>query len=163
MIERLFLDGVDLESGGRSVTKTVQFAVLIHADVTETGLALPNVTVARAEVAVNAIVRFALPPESLVERRGGLEDLKSGHDASTAELIIRFEREIGLLWGGSAFGYWVSDIRNQERRRVAWRRWAAQLAKDFRLRRYFQLRWRNFFAVRLAASYPRKVSKRHWM
>ena len=46
---------------------------------------------------------------------------------------------------------------------MARRRWAAQAAKDFRLRRYFQERWKNFVAFRLAASWPRKVSKRHWM
>lgn len=43
------------------------------------------------------------------------------------------------------------------------RRWAAQSAKDLRLWRYFQDSWKNFWAVRLVASLPRKVSKRHWI
>ena len=50
---------------------------------------------------------------------------------------------------------------SQERRRWTARRWAAQLAKDLKLRRYFQESWKNFLASRWPASFPRKVSKRH--
>ena len=91
MIEGLFFDGVDLEGGGGGVTQAIEFAILIDADETEAGLALADVAVARAEVAVDAVVGFGFPPKSFVEGGGGLEDLKRGHAAWTAGLIIRLE------------------------------------------------------------------------
>ena len=84
MIEGLFLDGIDLEGGGRSVAEAVEFAVLVGADVTEAGLAVADVAMARAEVAVNAVIGFGFPPASLVEGGSGLEDLESGHDSQTS-------------------------------------------------------------------------------
>jgi hypothetical protein len=79
MVKRFFFDRVDLEGGGRGVAETVEFAVLVGADIAETRLAGTNVAVARAKVAVHTIVGFGLPPERLVENRGRLEDLESGH------------------------------------------------------------------------------------
>jgi hypothetical protein len=42
-------------------------------------LAVADVAVAGAEVAVDTVVGFGLPPESFVEGAGGLEDFESGH------------------------------------------------------------------------------------
>ena len=91
MVERLFFDGVNLESGGGSVTDAEESAVLIDANETETGLAGADVAVARAEIAVDATVRFRFPPKGFVESGGVLEDLERGHDPRTSEMIIRRE------------------------------------------------------------------------
>jgi len=54
--ERLFFDGINLESGGRSIAEAEEFAALVDADETEAGLAGADVAVARTEVAVDAAV-----------------------------------------------------------------------------------------------------------
>ncbi len=66
VIERLLFDGIDLKRGGRGIAETVQLSVLVDSDVAETGLAWANVAMAGAEVTVNAIVRFGIPPEGFV-------------------------------------------------------------------------------------------------
>src|SRR5579885_2995466 len=53
MAQRLFLDGIDLQRGGRAVAQAVEFSVAIHADEAEAGLSGMDVAVARAKVAVN--------------------------------------------------------------------------------------------------------------
>ena len=77
MIEGLFLDGIHLESGGGGVAKTVEFAVLIDTDETESGLAMADVAMTRAEITVHVAVWFGLPPKSFVEGGRALEDLES--------------------------------------------------------------------------------------
>jgi len=79
MAERLFLNGINLESGGGGVAEAEEFAVLIDADKTEAGLAGADVAVARAEEAVEAAVGFGSPPEGFVEGGGFLQDLQFGH------------------------------------------------------------------------------------
>jgi hypothetical protein len=79
MVKRFFFDRVDLEGGGRGVAEAVEFAVLVGADIAEARLAVADMAVARAEVAVDTIVGFGLPPESFVEGGRRLEDLESGH------------------------------------------------------------------------------------
>jgi hypothetical protein len=80
MVEGLFLDGINLESGGRSVTESVELAVLIGTDVAEAGLAMTDVAVAGTEITVDAIVGFGFPPKRLVKVWGGLEDLEGRHN-----------------------------------------------------------------------------------
>ena len=48
MIQRLFLDGVDLQRGGRAVAEAVKLAALVDANEAEAGLAGTDVAVARA-------------------------------------------------------------------------------------------------------------------
>jgi hypothetical protein len=79
MVQRLFLDGINLDGGGRGIPEAVQPAVFIDANVAEAGLALPDMAMARAKVAVDAAAGFAFPPESFVEAGGVLEDLESRH------------------------------------------------------------------------------------
>jgi hypothetical protein len=63
---------------------------LIRSDVTKTGLAITNVTVTGTEVAVDAVVRFGLPPERLLEGAGGPEDLERvGQSSGGPQEIIR--------------------------------------------------------------------------
>jgi hypothetical protein len=75
MIEGLFFDGVNLKSGGGSVAEADEFAALIDPDVAKTGLAWTDVAVARAKIAMDAVVRFGFPPKGIVEVGGVLEDL----------------------------------------------------------------------------------------
>src|SRR5580700_18220 len=79
MVKRFFFDRVDLEGGGGGVAEAGEFAVLVGADIAEARLAVADMAVARAEVAVDTIVGFGLPPESFVEGGRRLEDLESGH------------------------------------------------------------------------------------
>src|SRR5271157_753895 len=92
MAERLFLDGIDLKSGGGSVAEAEEFAILVDADEAETRLAGADVAVARTEVAVDAVVGFGDPPEGFVKGRRGLEDLEVGHGAGILRLVY--------AWGG---------------------------------------------------------------
>jgi len=81
VVERLLLNGINLESGRGGVAEGVQFAVLIDADVAEAGLSVANVAVARAEVTMDAAVGIDFPPSGFVEGGGGLKDLERRHDA----------------------------------------------------------------------------------
>lgn len=76
MTEGLFLDGIDLESGGGGVAEAEEFAALIDADETEARLAGTDVAMARTEVAVETAIGIGRPPEGFVEGGGFLEDLQ---------------------------------------------------------------------------------------
>jgi hypothetical protein len=93
MIEGLFLDGINLQSGGSAVAEAVEFAVAIDADEAKAGLSGMNVAMAGTEIAVDFAAGFGLPPESFVERLGFLEDLKFRHGSSSFGVYIREERE----------------------------------------------------------------------
>src|SRR5215470_17878286 len=67
MIQRFFLDRIDLQRGGRTVTEAVKLSFAIHADKTKTRLPFVNVTVARAEKTVDAIPCFRFPPPPFVK------------------------------------------------------------------------------------------------
>src|SRR5712691_158828 len=79
MVQRLFLDGIDLQRGRRSVAEAVEFSSLVHADEAETGLPFPDVAVARAKVAVHTSFGRGLPPASLVQRFGLLKNCQFLH------------------------------------------------------------------------------------
>jgi hypothetical protein len=76
MIERLLLDGIDLQGCRSTVPEAVEFSTLIDTNEAEAGLAGMNVAMTRAKIAVNATAGFGLPPAALVERVGFLEDLE---------------------------------------------------------------------------------------
>jgi hypothetical protein len=67
MVERLFLDGIDLQRGRRSVSETEELPSLIYADEAEAGLPFTDVAVARAEVAVYAAFGDGFPPAAFVQ------------------------------------------------------------------------------------------------
>jgi hypothetical protein len=85
MAERLFFDGIDLESRGRGIAEAKEFATLIDANETEPGLAGTDVAVAGTEVAVEAAVGVGSPPEGFVEGGGFLEDLQVRHVCGVLE------------------------------------------------------------------------------
>ncbi len=67
MIERLFLDRIDLQRRGRGIAQAVELPTLIHANETESGLPFTDVAVPRAEIAVHSALRNGLPPSAFVE------------------------------------------------------------------------------------------------
>jgi len=62
-----FFDGINLQRGGRSVTKAIEFAATIDANEAKARLAFSDVAVAWTKVAVRAAVRVALPPLRFVQ------------------------------------------------------------------------------------------------
>lgn len=79
MVERLFFDGVDLDSGGGGVAETVKLAAPIDANEAESGLPFSNMAVARAEITVDFAFRVRSPPPGFVEGFRFLKDLQFGH------------------------------------------------------------------------------------
>src|SRR5260370_22313293 len=53
MVQRLLLDGINLNGGGRGVAEAVEFSALIDTDEAEARLAFSNVAVPRAEIAMH--------------------------------------------------------------------------------------------------------------
>src|SRR5258706_16382677 len=62
MIQRLFLDGIDLQRSGRAIAQAVKLPAFIDADETKPGLARIDVAVARTKIAGDAAVGFRFPP-----------------------------------------------------------------------------------------------------
>jgi hypothetical protein len=79
MIQRLLLDGIDLQRGRRSIPQAVELAAFIDAYEAEPGLSRIDVAVAWAKIAVNAAAGFRLPPARLMKRIGFLEDIQLRH------------------------------------------------------------------------------------
>src|SRR5713101_3605748 len=88
MIQRFFLDGIDLQRRRRAVTQVVELAVLINANEAEASLTRTNMAMAGTEEAMDAAVSFRLPPTGLVQRLGFLEDLEFFHRSSSLVPII---------------------------------------------------------------------------
>ena len=74
MVERLFLDGIDLQRRGRGVSETVELSSLIDTNETETGLAFADVAIPRAKIAMHAAIRQGFPPAAFVGGFGLLKD-----------------------------------------------------------------------------------------
>ena len=69
MIQRFFLDGIDLQRGGMRVAKAVKLAALIGADEAEARLPFADVAVPRTQIAVHLAVGLGLPPARFVQCR----------------------------------------------------------------------------------------------
>src|SRR6266849_5976050 len=93
MIQRLLLNGLDLECGRRAVTQAVKLAAFIDADEAEAGLAGIDVAVARTKIAVDAPVGFRFPPARFVESLGFLEDFQLRHASSFLRLLYALAEE----------------------------------------------------------------------
>ncbi len=68
MIQRFFLDGIDLQRGWVRVAEAVKFPALIRADETEPRLPLANMAVPRTQIAMYFACGFGFPPPCLVKR-----------------------------------------------------------------------------------------------
>src|SRR5260370_13876709 len=67
MIQRFFLNGIDLQSRRRAVTQVVKFSVLIDPNEAEASLTRTNMAMAGTEEAPDAAVN--LPPPTTAVRR----------------------------------------------------------------------------------------------
>src|SRR5215471_14480966 len=92
MIQRLLLNGINLQSRGGTVSEIIKLSVLIGADETESRLPWMNVAVTRTKIAVNAAVCFRLPPERFVKFFRFLEDLQFFHRPSSQSHYTPSER-----------------------------------------------------------------------
>src|ERR1700680_1902344 len=82
MVQRLFLDGINLQRRRRAISQAVKLAAFIDADETKSSLAGIDVAVARTKIAVNAAVSFRFPPARFVQCIGFLEDFQLRHTSS---------------------------------------------------------------------------------
>lgn len=79
MVERFFLDGINLNRGGRCVTPTIKLSALINADEAEARLPVSDMAVARAEIAMHFAAGVNVPPTGFVKRIGFLENVETAH------------------------------------------------------------------------------------
>ena len=73
MIQRFFLNGVDLQRCRGSISQAIEFSALIDANEAETGLTFSDVAVPRAKIAVHAPFGHGLPPAAFIKRFGLLK------------------------------------------------------------------------------------------
>ena len=97
MIQRLFLDGINLHRRRMRVPEAVKFAALVRANEAEPGLPLANMAVPRTEVAMHFAVRLRLPPARFVERVGFLQYFQFLHGTHSSNPIIRLNPRTRFL------------------------------------------------------------------
>ena len=86
MVQRFFLDRIDLQRGGMSVSEAVKLAALIRADKTEPRLPFPDMAVPRTQVTVHLTFVLRLPPTRFVEYRRVLKGCDVAHDETPQKL-----------------------------------------------------------------------------
>src|SRR5207253_300761 len=93
MIQRLFLDGVNLQRGRRAISQAKELPILIDANETEPRLTGMDVTMAWTKIAVNSSAWLRLPPTGLVQPFCLLEDPQLFHGSSSqTALYLRAAR-----------------------------------------------------------------------
>jgi hypothetical protein len=88
MVERLFLNGVDLDRRRGSVTQAVKLAAFVHADEAETGLPFADVAVARTKITMRLIVGLSLPPTGFVQCSGFLKNFQIFHSTAPTKAAL---------------------------------------------------------------------------
>jgi hypothetical protein len=86
MIERLFFDGIDGETGGCAIAERIENSADVFPNITETSLAVADTTEARAKGAEYLPIGLRMPPEGffhkenipLLRRRGKGMKLATG-------------------------------------------------------------------------------------
>ena len=89
MVQRFFLDGIDLQRGGMRVPEAVELAALVRANEAEPGLPFADMAVPRAKIAVHLAAGLRLPPPRFVEFRSLAENLEFLHLVPPLQAIIR--------------------------------------------------------------------------
>ena len=79
MVQRFFLDGINLHRGRMRVAQAVEFAALVRANEAEPRLPFPDVAMPRAKITVRLAAGFGFPPAGFMQLRGFLEDLQARH------------------------------------------------------------------------------------
>jgi len=89
MIERFFLDGIDLQRRRRGIAQAVEFSALIDTNEAETGLAFSDVAMPRAKIAMHAPFGHGLPPAAFIKRFGLLKYFQFLHGESDGKTMLR--------------------------------------------------------------------------
>jgi hypothetical protein len=79
MIQRFFFDGINLQGGRRTITQAIELSAAIHSNKTEAALSLADVAMPRAQVAMNAAIRIALPPLRFMQSSSFVKDRERSH------------------------------------------------------------------------------------
>lgn len=88
MVERLFLNGVDLDRRRGSVTQAVKLAAFVHADEAEASLPVADVAMAGTKITMRLIVGFRFPPTGFVQSRGFLKNFQIFHSIAPAKAAL---------------------------------------------------------------------------
>src|SRR5690348_10558582 len=92
MAQRLFLNWIDLDRSGMRVAERIQLSALIGANEAESGLALADVAVARAKIAMHFAVCFGFPPARSVQFARFLQRLQGFHGSSPIFLLYAVQK-----------------------------------------------------------------------
>lgn len=90
MIQRLFLNRINLNRGGRGVSEAVEFAAFIHANETEAGLAVADMAMPRTKIAMRFVIWLGFPPARFVEFGGLLQDFQIFHGIASTGAGVMF-------------------------------------------------------------------------
>src|SRR5258706_13526901 len=93
MIQRLLLDGVDLQGGGGAISQAIELPALIDANEAESRLTGMDVAVAWTKVAMYSSAGLSFPPTGFVPLFGLLEDLKLFHE-SPSQTVLKLQAEV---------------------------------------------------------------------
>ncbi len=89
MIQRLFLDGINLHRGRMRIPEAVKLSALVRANEAEPRLSLADMAVPRTKVAMHLAVRLSVPPPRFVQLGSLAGTLQGCHLASPLKAIIR--------------------------------------------------------------------------
>jgi hypothetical protein len=79
MIQRLFLDGINLQRSGSAVSQAIKLSLLVGANKAETRLPASDMAVPRTKIAVDLAVWVRFPPLRFVQLWRNLEDTQFRH------------------------------------------------------------------------------------
>ena len=88
MVQRFFLDGINLQRRRMRVPEAIKLAALVRANKAEPRLPLANMAVPRTKVAVHFAVRLSFPPSRFMEFGRPAGNLEGWHLASPPNAII---------------------------------------------------------------------------
>src|SRR5271156_4322321 len=94
MVQRLFLDGINLHRRGMRVTQTVKFSAFVRANVAEPRLPLANMAMSRTKIAMHFAAGLRFPPARFVQFRRFLQYFQALHGEHSSASIIRPNRSI---------------------------------------------------------------------
>lgn len=93
MIQRFFLNGINLHRSGMRVAQAVEFSAFVRANEAEPRLPFPDVAMPRAKITMRLAAGLGLPPAGFMQLRGFLEDLQALHRVlPSSQLYARTSR-----------------------------------------------------------------------
>jgi hypothetical protein len=90
MIERLFLNRINLDRGGRCIAKAVEFSAFVYANETESRLPISDMAVPGTKIAMRFVVWLRFPPARFVKLGGFLQDFQIFHGIASTRAALMF-------------------------------------------------------------------------